>query len=226
MRTTLRLAATAALGLTLTACATGDGRELRPPTVPAPTTTEPPHIDPPVEFPSDVDETLPGELPEPGPDDVPVDPPDPFGLFAAWTDGAPIDARYTCDGADVSPALTWTGVPDGTIELAITAVVDDPGDGMLDDAPVRWIVTGIDPSIVSVVEGILPPGAMELPNDLGLTGWSGPCPAEGTSQVLRITVHALGQQIEGLGADTPATAVELLRGVALANAEVRGVVTR
>lgn len=217
------------IALAAGACATGDGRELKPPTVPAPTTTEPAHIDPPLEFPSDGDVTLPGEGPEAGPDDIPIDPPAPFGLFAAWQDGAPIDPRHTCDGQDISPALTWTGVPDGAIELAVTAVIEEPGSPELDDESidreaVRWIVIGIDPSVVSVLEGTLPPGAIELPNDLGLAGWTGPCPAEGATELLRITVHALGQQIEGLGADTPSTAVDLLRGVALANAEVRGIV--
>lgn len=217
------------LVLASSGCATGDGRELRPPTVPAPTTTEPPHVDPPIEFPPDLDAILPGKTPEAGPDDVPIDPPAPFGLFTAWQDGAPIDARHTCDGPDISPALTWTGVPDGTVELAITAVIDDPIDISIIDAPisdeaVRWIVIGVDPSLVSVLEGILPPGAIELPNGLGLVGWSGPCPADGTTEVLRITVHALGQQVEGLFDDTPSTAVDLLRSVALANAEVRGIV--
>lgn len=214
-----------AVAVSLTACATGDGRELRPPTEPAPTTTEPPFIDGPVEFPDA--ETLPGEIPAPGPDDVPIDEPAAFEAFAAWREGAPIDARHTCDGADVSPALTWSGVPDGTIELAITALVDDVGAPEAGEpAAVRWIVTGIDPSVVSVLEGRLPPGATELTNDAGVAGWTGPCPAEGSTASLIVTVHALGQQVEGLGSDSPAAAVGLLHAVSLATAEVTGTVTR
>lgn len=217
----------------LAACATGDGRELRPPTEPAPTTTQPSPVDPPAEFPNDavLGDTLPGEFgpdesPGPGPDDVPVDPPPPFALFASWQDGATVSDRHTCDDLDVSPALTWTGVPDGTIELAITAV-SEPLDAADPDGPlVHWIVTGIDPSAISLIEGTVPPGANELVNDLGTAGWTGPCPPEGTTRVLRVTLHALGQQIEGLDADDPGLAVTLLDGVALANSIVRGTVSR
>ncbi|HZI33879.1 MAG TPA: YbhB/YbcL family Raf kinase inhibitor-like protein, partial [Candidatus Binatia bacterium] len=50
----------------------------------------------------------------------------------AFTDGRSIPAKYTCDGADISPALTWTNTPSGTKSFALIA--DDP------DAPVgTWV---------------------------------------------------------------------------------------
>src|SRR6266446_1465090 len=55
---------------------------------------------------------------------------------AAFKDGAPIPGKYTCDGVDVSPPLTWSGAPAGTRSVALIA--DDP------DAPggtwVHWVL--------------------------------------------------------------------------------------
>jgi Raf kinase inhibitor-like YbhB/YbcL family protein len=92
-------------------------------------------------------------------------------------DGRRIDVRFTCDGENVSPALGWEGVPEGTVELAL--VLEDP------DAPgatfTHWIQLGILPGEHSLPEGagdsILAPLAGE--NDFGEKGYGGPCPPEG-----------------------------------------------
>ncbi len=202
----------------LAACATGDGRELRPPTEPAPTTTAPEHLDGTVELPADGE--LPGEFPEPGPDDVPIDPPPAFEVFAAWRDGADISPRHTCDGADVSPALTWTGVPDGTFEIAI-AVIDEQAAGF-----VHWVVTGIDPATVSTLEGQVPPGATEHANDFGGSGWAGPCPPADATHTYRFTVYALDAELGGIDAESPSAIVALIEGLALESTSVTGTFSR
>ena len=60
----------------------------------------------------------------------------------AFTEGSPTLQRFTCDGDNRSPPLGWSGVPAGTVQLAL--VVDDP------DAPrgtyVHWILIGLDPA--------------------------------------------------------------------------------
>lgn len=94
--------------------------------------------------------------------------------------GGPIDARYTCDGDDVSPALGWEGAPAGTRELAL--VVDDPdANGFT-----HWLVYGIPSGVTSLPEGVPQNGEVEGPtplrqgeNDFGDTGWGGPCPPGG-----------------------------------------------
>lgn len=207
------VAAPLALVVIAAACATGDGRELQSPTEPAPTTTEAPHTDGPVEFPSE----LPSEFSQPGPDDVPIDPPPPFEVFAAWRDGAEMSDRHTCDGADVSPALTWTGAPDGTVEIAIT-VIDEQADGF-----VHWVVTGIDPASVSTLEGQVPPGAVEHENGFGDTGWGGPCPPEGATHTYRFTVHALDHELVGIDdVGSASAAVALIESAALESTSVTG----
>ncbi len=63
----------------------------------------------------------------------------PFTMVAPWQDGAEIPVLNTCDGDDVSPALSWTGVPDGAVEMALV-VTDDNADGFF-----HWVVTNFDP---------------------------------------------------------------------------------
>ena len=48
-------------------------------------------------------------------------------LSTAFDDGGPIPSRFTCDGANASPDLTWSGAPDGTRALAL--IVTDPDAG-------------------------------------------------------------------------------------------------
>ena len=81
--------------------------------------------------------------------------------------------RFTCDGDNLSPALAWEGVPEGTAELAL--VVEDP------DAPggtfTHWIAYGIDPSTTRLATGSTP--ALEGKNEFGEIGYGGPCPPNG-----------------------------------------------
>src|SRR5919106_707230 len=89
---------------------------------------------------------------------------------SSFEDGGSIPSRYTCDGADISPPLAWSDVPDGTETFAL--IVDDP------DARgfVHWVLTGIPGDRRDLPEGegdsIGTPG----PNNFGRTGWGGPCP--------------------------------------------------
>jgi Raf kinase inhibitor-like YbhB/YbcL family protein len=91
----------------------------------------------------------------------------------AFEAGESIPVRNTCDGANVSPALAWTGLPDGTASLAL--LVDDP------DAPggafTHWLAWGIDPAAGTLAEGATPAG--EGRNGFGDLGYGGPCPPKG-----------------------------------------------
>ena len=156
------------------ACDTGDGRELSPPVFPHPTTTITPTIDSvsPVELAAT---TLPVQ---------------PFALVVPWQDGAAIPDRNTCDGDDIAPALSWTGVPDGAVELALV-VTDEDADGFI-----HWVMTGFDPAIRSVLEGQVPDGARQWPNTFGAATWNGPCPPAGSPHTYRFALHAIRQQLE------------------------------
>ncbi len=93
----------------------------------------------------------------------------------AFTDGARLPERFTCQGEGVSPPLTWTA-PSGAAELAL--VVDDV------DAPggvfVHWIVTGMASGLGSIQAGSVPAGGRPVANTAGNTGYYPPCPPKGS----------------------------------------------
>ena len=95
---------------------------------------------------------------------------------SAFAEGESIPAKYTCDGDDKSPPLSFAEVPSEAKSLAL--LVEDP------DAPrgtfVHWAVLGIAPDTGQAPEGSAPAGAKELTNDFGRTGYGGPCPPSGT----------------------------------------------
>ena len=92
---------------------------------------------------------------------------------SAFAEGATIPTRYTCDGDDDSPELSWSGVPPRAKELAL--VVDDPTAGHY----VHWTVVGIPPTVMGAAEDEEPKGGTELANSAGDDDWTGPCPPEG-----------------------------------------------
>lgn len=104
----------------------------------------------------------------------------------AFAEGDPIPARFSCDGGNVSPPLAWTGVPAGTVELAITVV-----DVTLDVPFVHWAVAGLSPSLTGLDEGALPEGAVQARNDSSEFGWFGPCPPAGESHDYVFSLFAL-----------------------------------
>lgn len=95
----------------------------------------------------------------------------------SFRDHTPIPKRHAHDSLNLSPALEWSGVPEGTAELVLLR--EDP------DAPGRtflhWLVTGIDPSTTGVGEGEVPPGGQEWTNGFGEVGYGGPQPPVGDS---------------------------------------------
>ena len=141
----------------------------------------------------------------------------PFALTSAgFHPGGAIPAPYTCDGRDVSPALAWTGVPDGTKSLAL--LVDDP------DARdfAHWIVYAMPAGTSHLAENAGSSGSMSLAqgtNDFGHVGYGGPCPPSGTHHY-RFTLYALADALPLTGAPR-AAAVR----TALAKAKVLGTAT-
>ncbi len=113
----------------------------------------------------------------------------------AFADGRDIPARHTCEGADISPPLLWTGVPEGARSLAL--IVEDP------DAPdpraprmvwTHWVVHDLPPADGGLPEGAsgraMPAGAVEGINDWKRIGWGGPCPPIGRHRYV-FTLYAL-----------------------------------
>ena len=118
----------------------------------------------------------------------------------AFDEGGEIPQRFTCDGDDVSPDLTWEGAPPETAALAL--IVDDP------DARgwVHWVVfdmTGT--SSGGLAEGVAtsPDAPPQGTNDFKRVGWGGPCPPSGEHRY-SFRMLALNQVLELAGAPTAA----------------------
>jgi Raf kinase inhibitor-like YbhB/YbcL family protein len=114
----------------------------------------------------------------------------------AFTHNENIPSKYTCDGEDLSPPLTVSGVPASAKSLAL--IVDDP------DAPagdwVHWTLWNIKPDTTEIVEDKVPQGATEGYTDFGKPGWGGPCPPSGVHHY-QFKLYALDSVL-----DLPATA--------------------
>ncbi len=144
---------------------------------------------------------------------------------SSFAPGAAIPRRHTCDGEDVSPALSWSGAPESTRDFAV--VCEDP------DAPggtfVHWVIWGIPKSAASLPEGIATgdhvagfASACQGTNGFRVRGYRGPCPPPGRPHHYHFRVYALGERI-----DLPAgSTVERLRaamsGHVVAEGEIVG----
>jgi Raf kinase inhibitor-like YbhB/YbcL family protein len=115
-----------------------------------------------------------------------------FEVSAPWAQGASIDPRYTCDGDDLAPAVSWSGTPGGTSEIAL-ALVDDSE--VSEGEPfVHWVIAGLNPGDLAIVEDDVPTGAIQAINFMGNVDYDGPCPPRGDEpHVYRLTAYALSQ---------------------------------
>lgn len=221
---------TLALGLgalAVASCDTGDGKTLQPPDESATTVAPTPTL---ASVPLETVELVTSA--NAGGEGSAVDTtisvsvaPSPFQVFAPWQDGGPIDTRNTCDGEDVSPAVSWASPPDGTTELAV-ALVDESataGDGPF----VHWVLVGVDPDDISVFEGDVPVGAVQAVNSFGTIGYGGPCPPEGdAAHTYRLTLYALNQQNELADGTTATELLDFVEDVAIGAADLTGTYRR
>lgn len=113
----------------------------------------------------------------------------------AFGDGGAMPSRYTCDGENISPPLSWDEIPDGTRELAL--ICDDI------DAPIgtitHWVLYGIDPELNGLREGLAPEsGPSEVTHgrrSFGKKDYMGPCPPGKKPHRYVFKLHALDSNL-------------------------------
>src|SRR5688572_14786035 len=94
----------------------------------------------------------------------------------AFEPGGSMPARHTCEGENVSPPLTFGGVPAAAQSLLL--IVDDP------DAPngvfTHWVLYNLSVDLRQLEEGFVPnldaAGPAQGRNDFGNDRYEGPCP--------------------------------------------------
>ncbi len=141
---------------------------------------------------------------------------------SAFEDGGLIPAKYTCDGADMSPPLQWDVVPEGTKSIAV--ICDDP------DAPmgtfVHWVIFGLPADTRELAENIpsdetLPSGAKQGTSDFGRIGYGGPCPPSGTHRYF-FKIYALDTEVDLAAGASKRELLEAMEGHILGQGQLIG----
>jgi Raf kinase inhibitor-like YbhB/YbcL family protein len=139
---------------------------------------------------------------------------------SAFPAGGPMPRRFTCDGADVSPPVSWSAVPAGTADVVL--VLRDP------DAPggsfqhwARWGIGGFAPA--GLPAGVPADPDQEGTNDFGRPGYRGPCPPKGDKPHTYVfTVYAVQKRMKAdRGANPDAVTAAIEAAHPLATGELR-----
>jgi Raf kinase inhibitor-like YbhB/YbcL family protein len=145
----------------------------------------------------------------------------------AFAHDGEIPRRYTCDGTDLSPALSWVGVPAGTQSLALIA--DDP------DAPegtwTHWTLWNVSAKATVLPEGIpqvetLDNGARQGRNDFKRVGYGGPCPSPGKPHRYFFRLYALDTRLDLKAGASRNELDSAMKGRVLSQTELMGTYRR
>jgi Raf kinase inhibitor-like YbhB/YbcL family protein len=142
---------------------------------------------------------------------------------SAFAHQASIPKVYTCDGADISPPLTWTDPPAGTVSVAL--ICDDP------DAPVgtwvHWVLYNVPAATRALPERLptnetLPDGSKQGMTDFRRIGYGGPCPPKGPAHRYFFKLYALDATLTLPPKATKSQVERAMEGHMLANAQLIG----
>lgn len=134
-----------------------------------------------------------------------------------------IPQKYTCQGKDSSPKISWKGAPKNT--LTFTVIMEDPDaqHGTWD----HWVLYNLPPVIHSLPEGLprrekLANGERQGLNSFQKFGYHGPCPPEGKSHRYYFKVYALDAALPLQGKVSKADVLKAMEGHILAEGELMG----
>src|SRR6266581_3586166 len=141
----------------------------------------------------------------------------------AFPNGGMIPKKFTCDGPDVSPQLSWREAPAGT--QSFTLIMDDP------DAPVgtwvHWVLYNVPANIRELQEGVekqeqLASGALQGRNDFHKTGYGGPCPPPGKTHRYFFKLYALDTKLNLKAGASKPDVERAMKGHILVGTELMG----
>jgi Raf kinase inhibitor-like YbhB/YbcL family protein len=144
--------------------------------------------------------------------------------------GGSIPVVHTCDGANTSPALSWSGTPVGTRSLVL--IIDDP-DAPDPKAPkqtwVHWVLYNIPAATTALPADVrpadLPPGTKTGLNDWKEPNYGGPCPPIGRHRYFH-KLYALDVVLPDMGHPTKSQIEKAMQNHVLAHGELMGTYQR
>jgi len=118
-------------------------------------------------------------------------------ISSAFKDGGTIPDEYTCEGEDISPPLSWQGLPADTKSIAL--IMDDPDAS--GRAFVHWVIYNIPGSTQKLAKGIpkrekLADGSLQGMTDFGGAGYGGPCPPQGKPHRYILKIYAIDKLLD------------------------------
>ncbi len=146
---------------------------------------------------------------------------------AAFQNSGNIPARYSCDGENVSPELSWSQPPAGTVSFAL--ISDDP------DAPggtfVHWTIFNIPADKRELEEGVprsevISDGSIQGMTDFRRVGYGGPCPPPGRPHRYFFKLYALDSKLNLSASATKEDVEDAMEGHILAKGELMGLYGR
>jgi len=146
---------------------------------------------------------------------------------SVFEEGGEIPAKYTCEGENISPPLSWGEAPAGTGSFAL--IMDDP------DAPIgvftHWVLFNLPPDSRELPEGVpaegkLASGALQGNNGLSQIGYFGPCPPPGAVHHYGFTLYALDRTLDLAVGASKEQVLEAMRGHILAQGQLVGTYKR
>ena len=148
----------------------------------------------------------------------------------AFAEGDSIPTQFTCDGADHSPPLIWSGAPQGTAAYAL--VVEDP------DAPggtfIHWVLYDMPANVRSLPEGVAKGETVPAAGGAkqgrtgfkGAPGYGGPCPPRGPAHHYHFKLFALDKSLGIAAGASRDDVMGAMRGHELARGELVGTYAR
>jgi len=142
----------------------------------------------------------------------------------AFVEHEAIPEKYTCEGRDISPPLTFGGIPAAAKSLVL--IVDDP-DAPDPEAPkmtwVHWLLFNLPPHTKGLDEDIqmFPDGTDAGLNDWKRRDYGGPCPPIGRHRYF-FKLYALDTRLTGLNAPDKPALLQAMQGHVIEQAELIG----
>lgn len=145
----------------------------------------------------------------------------------SFKEGETIPKELSCEGADKSPQLNWSDVPDGTQSFVM--IMDDP------DAPMgtwdHWVLFDIPADKTELPQGVANDAELADGSRSGLNSWKkhgygGPCPPPGGPHRYFFKLYALDKKLELPNTSTKLQVEAAMKGHILAETKLMGTYSR